>query len=395
MNLKTNKQIINATILLMITQIVGCNSESSDQTIGGNSGKSDNAVQNVSGSFKNSYDTGVFYSTELMPSSQMYGRRAKECSQQYNNYYFETENSLVFGNPDLPEGDFKQVATWVENNFDSALTAMQVSKNEFFSSRYSIRLDGLKHIRNNLIYQQYNSISYPSEFTSWNYEEQVNWATKTSKNMKTAQAIELLVNDPYSPFKTEREAILVDKLYVCIHETNSTNGWGEGNLVGVNVGAPSIALPHEVDKIVKHEIIHTIQHALSANFESLGLPRWFSEGQAVLLSDMNVAQKSKHNEYDPTLVVYYNDEVGDQATAYSHYGLAYQYLTDANNQTNIIKMMKDIKQITYNFSTQLNSGMDEHHGYVGMFDSQMKQLNGSNLTVQQYRDEYHSLMTDY
>ena len=154
-------------------------------------------------------------------------------------------------------------------------------------------------------------------------------------------------------------------------------------------------MPHEVDKIIKHEIIHTIQYALTANFEGLGLPRWFSEGQAVSLSGMNVAHKSKHSEYDPTLVVYYNDEIGDQATAYSHYGLAYQYLKDTNGQSSIISFMKDVKQVTYDFSKQLNSPLEEYHGYVEAFDKSMKQLNGASLTVEQYRYDYHSLLTDY
>jgi len=390
--------LLSGLVIATAANLVGCGSGDSGEAEANNSNstnESNTPTTNVSGTFKSSYDTNIFYSTEMMPSSQVYGRKANGCTQQYKDYYFETEHTLVFGNTNLPESDFKQVATWVENNFDSALSAMQITKGDYFSNRYAIRLDGLKYIRNNLAYKQYDSVSYPSEFDNWNYEQQVDWATKTTKNMDTAQAVGLLVNDPYSPFQTESEAVLEDKIYVCIHETTTTNGWGEGNLVGINVGAPSIAVPHEVDKIVKHEIIHTIQYALTANFEGLGLPRWFSEGQAVSLSGMNVAHKSKHGEYDPTLVVYYNDEIGDQATAYSHYGLAYQYLKDANGQSSIISFMKDVKQVTYDFSKQLNSPLEEYHGYVEAFDKSMKQLNGAPLSVEQYRDDYHSLLTDY
>lgn len=398
MSILNQKALKKLIVISTLFSLAACGSGENVQTDFDSSNElpqSNTPSSKISGTFKSSYDTDVFYSTEMMPSSQVYGRKANGCTQQYNDYYFETENTLIFGNPNLPESDFKQVATWVENNFDSSLSAMQVAKGDYFSNRYAIRLDGLKYIRNNIAYKQYDSVSYPSEFDSWNYEQQVDWATKTTKNMNTAQAVGLLVNDPYSPFQTESEAVLEDKLYVCIHETTTTNGWGEGNLVGINVGAPSIIVPHEVDKIVKHEIIHTIQYALTANFEGLGLPRWFSEGQAVSLSGMNVAHKSKHGEYDPTLVVYYNDEIGDQATAYSHYGLAYQYLKDANGQSSIISFMKDVKQVTYDFSKQLNSPLEEYHGYVEAFDKSMKQLNGAQLSVEQYRYDYHSLLTDY
>lgn len=398
MSILNQKALKKLIVISTLFSLAACGSGENEQTDFDRSSElpqSSTPSSEISGTFKSSYDTSVFYSTEMMPSSQVYGRKANGCSQQYNDYYFEAANTLVFGNPNLPESDFKQVATWVENNFDSALGATQITKGDYFSHRYAIRLDGLKYIRNNLAYKQYDSVSYPSEFDNWNYEQQVDWATKTTKNMDTAQAVGLLVNDPYSPFQTESEAVLEDKLYVCIHETTTTNGWGEGNLVGINVGAPSIAVPHEADKIVKHEIIHTIQYALTANFEGLGLPRWFSEGQAVSLSGMNVAHKSKHGEYDPTLVVYYNDEIGDQATAYSHYGLAYQYLKDANGQSSIISFMKDVKQVTYDFSKQLNSPLEEYHGYVEAFEKSMKQLNGASLSVEQYRYDYHSLLTDY
>jgi hypothetical protein len=269
---------------------------------------------------------------------------------------------------------------------------MGLSKSEYFSNRYNVRLEGLKHIRNQLSYKYYDTINYPSNFDALTYEEQIDWSTKTAKGLSKTEAVDLLINDPYSPFQTETQATLEDKVYVCLHEKNTTNGWGEGSLVGITIGAPSITTPHDVEKLIKHELIHTIQHALTNNFEGLGLPRWFSEGQAVLLSEMEIAKKSAHNEYDPTLVVDYYDEVGDQATAYAHYGLAFSYLTDANTQSAITLMMKEIKGVTYDFSKQLNLSLEEYHGYVEVFDKSMKQKSGSQLTVQQYRDDYHSLI---
>ncbi|UUO25256.1 hypothetical protein FGD67_20130 [Colwellia sp. M166] len=395
-------KLINKNLILSLVTIItlsacgGGSDESTTQT--NNSNTSNPGISNnttITGQFLSSNDTGKFYSTEQMPSYQQYGKNASHCYQSYNDYYFETENTMVFGNPDLPDTDFKQAAQWVENNFNTALTTMAISKAEYFSNRYSVRLVGLKHIRNQLSSRYYDTIDYPNNFDALTYDQQVDWATKTAKSLTKNEAVELLVNDPYSPFQTETQTVLEDKIYVCLHEKNTTNGWGEGSLSGITIGAPSLAIPHEVEKIVTHELIHTIQHALSANFEGLGLPRWYSEGQAVLLSGMEVAKKSDHNEYDPTLVVSYYDETGDQAIAYSHYGLAYQYLKDANGQPSIVNMMKDMKRITYNYSQQKNSTLKEFHGYVESFDKLMKQTNASTLTVQQYRDEYHALMSAY
>ncbi|MCP4253015.1 MAG: hypothetical protein GY775_06335 [Candidatus Scalindua sp.] len=395
------KSFIRNTFVNLITVITlsacggGDKSTSPTDSNSNTSGSGNNSTPTISGQFLSSHDTGKFFSTELYPSYQQYGRNAKHCYQSYNDYYFESENTMVFGNSSLPESDFKQAAEWIENNFNAALTAMGISKTEYFSNRYSVRLEGLKHIRNQLSSRYYDTIDYPNNFDALTYDQQVDWATKTAKSLSNKEAVELLVNDPYSPFQTETQTVLEDKVYVCLHEKNTTNGWGEGSLSGITIGAPSLAIPHEVEKIVTHELIHTIQHALSANFEGLGLPRWYSEGQAVLLSGMDVAKKSVHTEYDPTLMVSYYDEVGDQAIAYSHYGLAYQYLKDANGQSSIIQMMKEIKNITYNFSTQNNSSLEEFHGYVESFNKLMKQKNGSQLTVQQYRDDYHHLLVSY
>jgi len=154
-------------------------------------------------------------------------------------------------------------------------------------------------------------------------------------------------------------------------------------------------VPDNINKLIKHELIHTIQHAISADFDSFKLPRWFSEGQAVYLSGMSVAKKADHNEYDPTLVVSFYDEYGDSFLAYEHYGLAYQYVNDANGPSSILSMMTNLKVQTHDYSTQLNSELEENHNYVEVFNNHMKQQNGSALTVSEYRENYHSLMTTY
>ncbi len=348
----------------------------------------------VSGLFFNSSDTGKYFSTEGSPSYEQYGQNARHCYQSYNDYYFESKKTMVFGNPDLPDSDFKQAATWVENNLASALTAMGISEHEFFDAKSSVRISRLKEIRSFLSQKAYPYFAYPTEFDTWTSEQQNAWATRTTKNLTKNEIINLTLNDPFSQ-KSEAEIILEDKIYVCLHENTQPYGWGEGTAIGITIGAESIVVPDNINKLIQHELIHTIQHAISADIDGFKLPRWFSEGQAVYLSGMSVAKKSNHNKYDPTLVVSFYDEYSDPSLSYEHYGLAYQYLNDANSQPSILAMMKDLKVRTFDFSLQLNSELDENHNYVEAFNIHINQQNGNSLSVNEYRDNYHSLMSSY
>ncbi|MFT4899042.1 MAG: hypothetical protein ACI9U0_000830 [Flavobacteriales bacterium] len=350
---------------------------------------------NVSGQFFNSNDTGKYFSTEDSPSYEQYGQNARHCYQSYNDYYFESEKTMVFGNPNLPQSDFKQAATWVENNLASALTAMGISEQEFFDAKSSIRLSRLKEIRNWLSQKAYDDFTYPTEFDNWTSQQQNDWATKTTKDLTVDEIVNLTKSDPYTQHETENDYKLENKIYVCLHENTQPYGWGEGTAIGITIGAESIVVPDDINKLIQHELIHTIQHAISADIDGFKLPRWFSEGQAVYLSGMSVAKKANHNEYDPTLVVSFYDEYGDPSLSYEHYGLAYQYLNDANSQPSILAMMRDLKVRTFDFSLQLNSELDENHNYVEAFNVHINQQNGNSLSVSEYRDNYHSLMSNY
>jgi hypothetical protein len=387
-----NKLLVISSLLLTLSACGG--GDDGEETSNNNSNYVAPNTSTVSGQFYKSTDTGKYFSTEDFPSYEQYGQNARHCYQSYNDYYFESEKTMVFGNPALPESDFKQAATWVENNLASALTSMGVSEQEFFDAKSSIRLSRLKEIRNWLNQKGYPDFSYPAEFDSWTNQQQNDWATKTTKELTTDEVVNLTLSDPYTQ-KTEADIKLEDKIYVCLHENTQPYGWGEGTAIGITIGAESIVVPDNINKLIQHELIHTIQYAISADIDGFKLPRWFSEGQAVYLSGMNVANKANHSNYDPTLVVSYSDEYGDPALAYEHYGLAYQYLKETNTQPSILSMMKNLKALSYDYSIQLNAELDENHNYVEIFNAQIKQQNGNALKVSEYRDNYHSLMNSY
>ncbi len=390
-----NKLLIISSLILTLSACGGGGGDEGEESSNNNSNYVPPNTSTVSGQFYHSTDTEKYFSTEDFPSYEQYGQNARHCYQSYNDYYFESEKTMVFGNPDLPESDFKQAATWVENNLASALTSMGISEQEFFDAKTSIRLGRLKEIRNWLYQKGYPNFSYPAEFDSWTNQQQNDWATKTTKDLTTDEVVNLTLNDPYTQYKTESDYKLEDKIYVWLHETTQPYGWGEGTAIGITIGAESIVVPDDINKLIQHELIHTIQYAISADFDGFKLPRWFSEGQAVYLSGMSVAKKVNHSAYDPTLVVYFSDEYGDSSLAYEHYGLAYQYINDANGQSSILAMMHDLQTLTHDYSIQLNSALKENHNYVEIFNAQIKQQNGNFLTVSEYRDNYHSLMTTY
>ncbi|MGK0234507.1 MAG: hypothetical protein ACI9EK_001033 [Psychroserpens sp.] len=392
-----NKSIfITLATIITLSACGGGGDKSADKSNNSNSSNSGNSGSaTISGQFFSSHDTDSFFATEKNPEFSQYGKSAKHCYQSFNDYYFETDNTMVFGNPNLPESDFKQAATWVENNLNSALNSMGITKAEYFEARYSVRIAGLKQIRNRLIYKEYDNFSYPNEFNNWSDQEQVDWATKTVKAMSSEEAVNLLSTDSFSPFQIENGALLEEKIYVCLHENESTWGFGEGFIGGLSIGAASIVTPNKVEQLIQHELIHSIQQALSHSLEENSLPHWFKEGQAVVLSGQSIAKQSDHNESDPTLVVNYFDQSGDVNDAYEHYGLAYKYLMDANGQSSIVDMLRNIKGVSYDYSKQLSSELNEYHGYVEVFNATMKQKNGNSLSVNEYRDNYHSIMSAY
>jgi hypothetical protein len=393
-------KLLNKNIFITLTTIItlsacGGGDESHTQNNNSNSSNVGNANSaTISGQFFSSHDTGKFFSTEDYPSYNQYGKNARHCYQSYNDYYFESEETMVFGNPNLPENDFKQAAAWVENNFSSVLTSMGVSEQAFFLQRTNIRIDARKHLRNLLENKSISSVTYPDGFDFWLDHQVFDWATKTVKNLSNTEIQNALLNSSQSRYQSKQDFVVQEKIYVCLHEKTSDWGFGEGTPLGINIGAESIHKPNDINKLIHHELIHTVQLVLSSDLDGNKLSKWLKEGQAVYLSDMDIAKRSDHNQYDPTLIVYSMDQTGDPSLAYKHYGLAYKYLVDANG-TSILAMMKNMKALSLDHTLQLNSILNEDHNYVEAFNSHMKQQNGSSLTVSEYREDYHALMSAY
>ncbi|CAM3699756.1 hypothetical protein [Rheinheimera salexigens] len=354
------------------------------------------------GQFKSSHETGIYYSAIINGNTFDYnfGLNSMLCQSTYRDYYYETDNALIFGNPDLPQEDFQVAAGWVESELNTALTAMNMTKAEFYAARTNVSMTARDRLKQGLSTlnspgQSYGNFTFPdhlSVFSEW--EDVGAWRVSTAQDASLADIAATLIGDSHSGYTSEDQIRLENKIYVCIHEPDHLAGWGEGHLTGINIGANSNIQPFDTAKIIVHELIHTIQHALVANTEGFRVPRWFSEGQAVYLSKMRVADKSKHAEFDPTEVVSFSDEMGDTGLAYQHYGLAYQYVQEANGLDNVKAMMLRVKNDSYKMHAS-SQHYRENPNYILAFDATMLDMNQQALTVEQYRSNYHSYLSDY
>lgn len=368
----------------------------------GGSESSNPAPVAINGEFKNSHETGIFYSPIIGGNTfdYNYGINSMDCQSSYRDYYFESDNALVFGNPDLPEEDFQVAAGWIESEFATALSAMEMTKAEYYAARTNVNMAAREKLKQMLSYlttpgQSYGRFTFPDHLDRFSSAEQTNaWQIRTVQQASFDDIAATLLADSFTGYTSENEIRLQDKIYVCIHEPENLAGWGEGHLAGINIGAHSLIQPYDTAKIIVHELIHSMQFALAANTEGLRLPRWFSEGQAVYLSKMRVADKSKYAEFDPTEVVFFSDEMGDTGLAYRHYGLAYQYVHEANGLDNVKEMMLRVKNDSYKMHAS-SQHYKENPNYIQAFDVTMVDMNQQPLTVEQYRTNYHSYLSDY
>lgn len=401
--MKNIRKLILASMTSMILSACGGGGSDAGTTEGrvtGN-GNSGGAPVNAEGIFKSSYDTNVFFSPDAGFNSTydgFLGQNSKGCIESYNDYYYETENTLIFGNPDLREADFKQAATWIEKNFNESLAVMGITKKQYFSARGNIRLKAISHL--GLSLSGLTGDEPYGAFTLLTVDErgmysQMERQDRAYKMLVSASSEDLkgtlLDGKTYENYESEWQFILEDKIYVCLHENTNSWGWGEGHSAGITIGAPSVYTPKNVEQLIKHELIHAIQWALGGFYNGMAFPRWFTEGQAVYLSGMEVAKKSEHAEFDPTRVLSYWDETGDPSIGYKHYALAYQYLAEANGHSAILNMMKQSKLY---FSTNTLEG-EEQEAYTKAFNESMVKMDDSQLTAEDFRINYQSIMNDY
>jgi hypothetical protein len=368
------------------------------------------------GQFKNSSDTDVYFGANfgtLFSDERAFGRNASHCYSDANSYYFETENTLVFGSSTLPESDFRTVASWVESEIDSAADAFDgMSFTAILEKRNNIAPEATAAI-NSWMTAGIDAVEYPTNFDGMNRNEQGAWFSLyfRSQNIQKQNEIIEEVGEKIGVNWQANQYRLADKLLVCLHEGTDQFNYGEGTRFGVNVAAPSINTPSGAVSIIKHELVHTFQGMLyDSSYSAFLLPKWFSEGQAVYMSGQDIASTDDSSDYHATHFVNYQDESGfDPGELYKHYGLAYKYLNDANNaaaMTKVITGMNDsqFNSASFSYSSNIVIGdvidYDFSDGYsshtlpfIDSFDNAgLVDSNGAKLDLRRYKRDYDILI---
>lgn len=399
-NVTLKPHVTKLSHILLITlsaSLVGCGGGDSNDSSAG-------AASNISGNFKNSADTGIYYSTEA--SGMLIGASNAwlntDCINSYRDRYYESDNVLVFGNPALPESDYRQAASWIESNFANALAAMQITQADYFALRGKVRLTARQDL-----YQQLLSLRWTPQASLGNFHypdaiEDINsdafdtafnsWAETTANTASDEDVTQALLAAQYSSYNSAADTQVEDKIYVCLHEGTDPSMSGEGVWEGINIAAPSVYKPHHLDTFITHELIHTIQMALGSTVEGLALPRWWTEGQAEFLAGGDTAKRSDNGAFDPQLVVNGMQQSLDAGEAYQHYALAYSYLDAANGREQMLELIRQTKAQPLN-STTIEYNFDrEDPRFQQAFNALMVDAQGNPLSIERWRDEYHTLI---
>jgi hypothetical protein len=324
------------------------------------------------------------------------GNSNDTCLGEYN--YFESENVLVYGNSSLESEDFQYAATLVENKLSEALSLLGISREEFDDKRpqytpgigqriISMFRNGIADI----------SIIDPDLVNTWDSLDSTkkqailkshwNGLSDVGQTELTVIYADLLVDMNLT------ENTLPEKIGVCLDADMNSTSFGEGTLFGMNLAPKSVASRSDAEQVVLHELIHTIQInvAMPENDSTSIIDIWFLEGQATFLAGQQVAKSA--DGYYPVDVVIESDAgnqfQGNGGLAYSHYAKAYSYI-HSHSESSIIEFFLDVR----GYNGNNNTGFSSYSSYrfSDAFDSNMKKSNGSVLTLDDFRANYHSIM---
>ena len=392
-------------LVLSVTSLAACGGGGSESGNGSTGGGNPNPnpggnVTYVSGSFKNAIETGDYFNKvdPVNGAIDQYGSLAQDCVAQ-NEYYFESANVQVYGVQGLPETDFKQVATWIEDGLEATLAKMNISVSDLMEKRRSLAIwaytDGAFAVSEQLV----SGVQYPSDYESWDYDDKVQFGKTYLANASYDERIQI-VQDYYASLgysMTEQEISYGKKVRVCLHQSDNSFRYGEGVFNGMNVAAPSVNTVNNNTQVINHELVHMVQEGIAHTTNTNPMSRWFLEGQAVVISGQEVASHTSHNDYDtPKFVSYYDENGYDQAEIYKHYGLAYKYIQDANGIDAIMNMIADLRNYDQLY-TQLPSGYEfngeDSAAFVLVWDNAgLVDKNNDALSLQRWISEYHQLM---
>jgi hypothetical protein len=387
-----NKKWIKSAMITLFIVLTGCGGSSDPDSTSGN--HSNNGSMNyVYGQFKTASTPDESAPTDYA----VYGLSSGVCVGESN--YFESENILIYGSTSLPDSDFQHAATMVENQLNQALNLMGVTHAEFDNYRphYTPQVAAIifNFLLNNIIEPHEIGITVPNNWLDLSIIEQESILRSYWNDASDSKQTEL-VNIYQNYFGINDLTVgnkLPSKIGVCLDSSMNEIMFGQGTLLGMNLPPQSVATRADAEKIVLHELIHTIQHNVGTPIDA-GTQvndRWFMEGQATFLAGQQIA-RSADNHYPVNVVDSYDagQEFGsDDGLAYQHYAKAYSFLDAHSGKDRILQLLLDVRNY---------QGTGDNFGYLGIssnrfseaFDANLLKADGSQLTLNEFRQNYHS-----
>jgi len=390
-----SKYILIAVLSLLLTACGSGGSDSSGSIDSTGNGSTGSGMTYVTGDFKT-----ASIDSEYAPLDYgAYGLSNAACAGE--SYYFESANVVVYGMSSLPQDDFKYAATLVENKLNEAFNLMGISREEFDSYRpqYTPQVGSqiIGAISNGYIDPLDAGLIVPDNWESMVGIDQDSVIRSYWNDSSDSKQVELV--NIYSEFFGINNAtdgnMLPSKIGVCLDQGMNATLYGQGTLLGMNLAPNSIASRSDAGQVVLHELIHAIQINVSTpvNTSEQVSDVWFMEGQATYLSGQTVA--SSAGGHYPVDVVDSGDASnifqGDDGLAYTHYAKAYSYLDTNSGKNRVMDLLKDVRFYKNGGNNTGYSGVSSDR-FTEAFDVNMLKANNEQLTLEEFRQNYHSLI---
>lgn len=186
------------------------------------------------------------------------------------------------------------------------------------------------------------------------------------------------------------------KINVCVSSQMSGYTQGRGHNYGIDIGK-SVS-----DQIVVHELTHYFVDNLAW---TVSVPRWLSEGIAVVVAGQNIATKKESGRANPTLVDSILDEgyiINKVNNHYAHYGLATKLLIkmiSIEGLTNLLiesrkgRPLVDVYEgMSWEEYNAERDALSQKTRFEYAFEKYVKDENGNQMTYTDFQNRYHELV---
>ena len=304
----------------------------SDNSNNSNGGGGDNpdpeTFETVEATTQRTSDGGLSFSEATnADTTGTYGSLGAECGDSPSDRYFETSEAIVFGDGNASDEQLQRLANAIHHYYPKTLETFGLDKTTFDKTNRA----AISHrFLNRWSLEDYHA-------GDWSYLNNALGSVTSSKSVNITDAttanIELLrlnatdlkavieqtlansnadsgngnpdlsigqfmqIESESSDTPTHQPRYTDEAKIVACADTSNEPGNGSAKTWGITVAGDFKG------EIVHHELVHYVQERLFGGRSlSSNVPRWFREGQAVVIAGQPLVGKSRIDEYNPTTV---------------------------------------------------------------------------------------------